>query len=1520
MPVSAEEKAKANLQANSRRTLEEITERVEAAIAEYEKAEERQPERFSGLRRPTEVDATYGELANAGRARVDVHCVALNEIAAERASLLTDMRNKLEGEKARAEREEKEERRREGREGTNLEDGDGDIMEDTDLIERIDLLEALQHRMGDTATSILQAQKANAAGPMIKALKLENADLSRKLEAAHERIDKLNESVGDKTQLIKIRERELGELRDELRTTKEKLKEAMLKLKESKAMQPQPRASTSAPVGATPPATPSARNSLIAAPLPAAKSERPTADAGCGTSSEPPDEALMFSVDEPPEDGVCDEVIDGMDAVVKALGQQLRDHFAMPDASAGSLEACLFDHIESVRSSHKAALVSAILEAEANAAAYSTEAAAAPDLSERAEEVASSPRPSPRPPRPPPFDEAPPPPPASPPGTPAPPGSPTPSKSVEAFAPAASEEVPEEPLPPPVIQTRPRGGVKFAEPVPAPSAAPEGGGAPSAEGAAGRRQSVAANRRGSLRGGGGLENETERAQRALFDAKQQVAKELEELGRVRAQAEEEREQVKELLALRAQSISDASGASADGDAAAAAMQERLAEMEAKMAAGAAARAASSSPSSGGGGAADAAMAARVQEAEAGRMRAEAETRKAEDAGARELQALRDALGDEHTIALEDAEELREVCVLALGAELKGADERIGWLEGARARLEGAAAAAAEASGSVEAAELTSAREGQAALEERMARMEAAAADAEAELREAQSQLAQAAEQREALEQAVRDASEAVHAAGGGASELMDARQEVSRLRRLNAQAEAQQALADAERDELVSRARAAGRAEGESAVEGAVAERTAELLRRVKGEQAQLQAVRDELAGVEEGRSQAEAFAGEAADAAHAAMEWAQERVALAERNGEARLMAAQAAQEAASDRQAVALQEAADCRQALEETRRALEAKAGRADHLERELAVAQEQVQALTEKLRVGGGGTKPAAPPPIAPTGPAEPPKPAAGGALEPDGGDSSGADASRPASGSGRGAARHPPMSDAEVVSLMERTQRTLHEVASLTAYERQLLLGDPPSTAASAPGGAPPVAISVSVGNGSAGAAGGGGSGSAAARVLGSAGSSRGAAGGPGSVSVLAGSGSRIAWLLREGIGSTGSMAIKGAVKPSSQPMPEAQLRKVLRALFAQQRTLSSQSAVGNWELLGAIVLLHPKQLHLQSVHDGMVSEANSAEASVQRREELAAQLPRVAALSMRREQQRRWCLQVWDLRRQAVGAVQSRLSSQALYALTKLTDVANMAPAASSAPLTPLAASAPSPRAKKREALASALFGAPPLLPFVMPTPGAAAEGPGRRSGARDWAAFSVHNAESAAAADAAGGGGSGGGATGGAAGGWAQSAHDLWGRGHGLTTDQMQRLCVAAQYWPRDFAQLGGRLQRQVLAEAVAYCLSGSVQPGAKGTTPPSAPVHAGDEIPPPRPTVISSARDLGTLVPQPPPPQNRPGTAPANPPFEAEGSWDHVAASRGRGAAYNGRAGQPVVLSERKVADPAPRVLFTR
>lgn len=92
-----------------RRTLQEITQRVEAALSHYEDMEESDPARFGELRREDQAEATLGDLAEAGRARIDLVFVAMAEIATERDALLAAFKAKLEQERQNADQMEKDE-------------------------------------------------------------------------------------------------------------------------------------------------------------------------------------------------------------------------------------------------------------------------------------------------------------------------------------------------------------------------------------------------------------------------------------------------------------------------------------------------------------------------------------------------------------------------------------------------------------------------------------------------------------------------------------------------------------------------------------------------------------------------------------------------------------------------------------------------------------------------------------------------------------------------------------------------------------------------------------------------------------------------------------------------------------------------------------------------------------------------------------------------------------------------------------------------------------------------------------------------------------------------------------------------------------------------------------------------------------------------------------------------------------------------------------------------------------------
>ena len=1364
--------------------------------------------------------ATYGELAKAGRARADVYCVALNDIASEIGHLLTE----LGSEKAHPEHDERRFK------GSNLDDIEADIMEDAAMIERIDGLEALHGRVGDTASQILKSMKMNAAGPLLKSLQLENSNMKRQLDDAKKVSELQRQDAADKAALIKLKENDLRDLRDEIRVTKEKLKEATLKLKETVAMQAQQKALSPEPVVPVPPPT-------LPKPAPAkaaAKPEKSTKQVGIGTGSEPPDELYMFKVPNYlPASASFDDIIDGMEDAVKSLGSQLQDGFAVPDMSVGSFKACLFDNIESVRRAHKAAVVDAIMEAEANAAAYAA-AAAPPNTPALLPVETAAPEL---------IDE-----PAS---VPAPPGSPTPP-------PAAPPAVA---LPKPILKS----GVKFAE--------------PADNEASKETESVAKpTRKGSLRGGGGLENETERAQRALFEAKQELAKELAELDRVRTETESERERMKDLMAQHAAAASDAATAA------------RVAELEAKIAQ-METDAQQAAPIPAPVGASDDEEIIALKRAHEAAMRsAEARAADAEEEARRGLQSLREELIDQHALALQDVEKARAAQLEAVERErdeqlrerdeqlrerdeqlrdlkmrLKATAEQVESLEqalkdaadsarqadssAAEAERERAAeverkrkaeaereraADAARAKSSANSAELEEVRSQAATLKERVAQLEAVERERDEQLRERDEQLRDlkmrlkaTAEQVESLEQALKDATDSARQAGGSATELLDARSEIIRLKKLAADQETEQVRLATELAELNARrtdeladAEKRAIAQGKASADEAVEAKTAELRKRIKQEEAQFRALQREVKVGEEQRASAETALAEAAEAAYKSFEWAQYRTDALQQTHEARLLAALASRQAMAEREGVTQQEAAEMKRALGESRRSLEAATQQQDGLERALAASQELVQSLTDQLEESKKKRQDAPPVEAPAPAPAANDRPASASLRAP-----GSADDEAPQNEETGG--RVPLKSDAEIVGLLERTQQQLEEVAELAIHEREILLGGSNFINLRPDGAVQPSST----------------------------------------LSTVAGSGSRIAWLMRDSVGTTAPMRIRGAVRPARAAITPTELRNALRLLFGQQRTLATKSAVGNWEVLGAMMLLRPKQLALQSLHDGMLRETNDGGANTGRRYTLEQQMTKVAALSERREQQRRRYCQIWELRRQAVSAVQTRLTSQTLYALTKLTDAANVVPASAVAPISPLGARAPSATAKRKEALAASIFGAPPILPFMVPEPPSAysstahsdanaALGPS----VQDWAAFSVQNGYSAGLAS--GGGGS-----------WAHSAHELWGRGGRLSSEQMQRLVVAAHHWPTDFAELGASLQRQVLAEAVSYCISGPVHQ-ARPPPPRSKPVplaaQPGIAVQPTQP--ISSARDppIGPsheLLPAAP----RPGTTPA-------------------------------------------------
>ena len=99
-----------------------------------------------------------------------MYTVALGEISNERQTVLRELKGLLDEQKTAAEKANQEERRA----GAN-EEATEEAMDEAQLIERLDMLEALQRKLGDNGTSILDHLKKDSSGQIIKQLRAENA-------------------------------------------------------------------------------------------------------------------------------------------------------------------------------------------------------------------------------------------------------------------------------------------------------------------------------------------------------------------------------------------------------------------------------------------------------------------------------------------------------------------------------------------------------------------------------------------------------------------------------------------------------------------------------------------------------------------------------------------------------------------------------------------------------------------------------------------------------------------------------------------------------------------------------------------------------------------------------------------------------------------------------------------------------------------------------------------------------------------------------------------------------------------------------------------------------------------------------------------------------------------------------------------------------------------------------------------------------------------------------------------------
>ncbi|KOO21748.1 hypothetical protein Ctob_001314 [Chrysochromulina tobinii] len=1470
-----------------KKELEEITARIEATLTHYEMMEENGADRWSGMRRDDQVDATLAQLAEHGRERVDVVLIALREVATERQMVLNELRAQLEAARSaddtgrgRADSDESE---------------DASAMEEARLFEKLDRLEAIQRRIQTAGERLLEYQRKSQSQALLTSLQEEVANQKGRLEKLMAEATERAAQLEAKTSALEASEYEVGRLTLDLREVKERAAKAG-KEKESEKLEKE-KAEREA--------------------LEAAQKERDVLQKLCNKLKAERDElkgqldSISISISEatspsPPRPVSCDHAfsyewalessegfgrhVEELRELGRSLGAQLREHAALTIESEESLTTALASGFDAAARAHTAIVAAVEAERDELKAQLATRPASAP-------RAGDDPPPS------------------------------TPHSSRPGSAGAQ----------PPNFRAS-----KMARAV---SLLKADSMRASARGSAGLESELQRTQYALISAKQELQQELtklDEARASLLEARQQLAE-------LSAMADEQRAAAAaDLEAAQAaikQAIADAAAARKQAsaneqgdahtaeDAAAAAAAVAQARLEAERLEQALTHAE-----------AQAREARRQAEAERaaklaaldGRMEATlvpqpegALSTALDPEAASALALLHKARSGQFTDKLQQAQrikrleeahaaalaELKEesnelersaqaewwvaaICKRALSAELKSCEALV--LTTALAQQGGgAAAAAAEAAKSrAEAAEAESVTAKQAADEAwkaaRLLEGELEAANARwgklqeqlkaQALEKAQlaKQLDEAGELQKALEAQrddltrTRDEQKAVlrkleeEKERAGGEQLVNARAELERLRKASsaerkasaeqlAQLNVQHALELSE----AQKASAAALANADERIERAVAARMRMLDDQMAAEAAVHEALTRELAAADTARHVAEDALEDARQAA------AEERLALQEA-----MLSLDAAHEAKLMSATHALQVSSEV--PLADAKRAARKAATRIGALEAELE--QLKTALMTSLLPPTANATfLTESDPPIVIDPPVASAPPMGGSPIvgsvgglgrsldgfastvEDDGwgdvppppqGSYASGQGSNTASGVYDGRDERPrwrpsgqlPLEMPAAVALLERTQRQLLEVSDLMVYERGVLLGSAVAGVAAAAANAAAKADALEQLS-SVSAVGATAAGAAPPAPPGS-------RGGFASLSVASavGAGARVAWLLREGIGHTDAFGIRGAVRPATKPLDTAQLQRVLRALFAQQRALSSQAALGNWELLGAMALLRPRQKRLQALHASLLAElrgegggeaagtgnpdAALAPASARialtdrRRAELDAQLPRIAALASQREQQREWCAQVWVLRRQAVRAVGARVMSQAVYALTKLTDAANVQPVGAgllsrpgSAARASSARAAASPRLKKRDALAAAIFADPPVLPFVLPADGGefGSLAHGLESlGAKDGFATRTHSVVVQGTQSEAlrrnspsrNGGGTDDEALAGLFGG----AAEVWGKGEGLKTEVMQRICVAAQHWPTDFGRLGARLQRQLSTDENKY------------------------------------------------------------------------------------------------------------
>ena len=197
-----------------KKELEEITARIEATLTHYEMMEENGADRWSGMRRDDQVDATLAQLAEHGRERVDIVLIALREVATERQMVLNELRAQLEAARSaddigrgRADSDESE---------------DASTIEEARLFEKLDRLEAIQRRIQTAGERLLEYQRKSQSQALLTSLQEEVASQKERLEKLMAEATERAAQLEAKTSALEASEYEVGRLTLDLREVKER--------------------------------------------------------------------------------------------------------------------------------------------------------------------------------------------------------------------------------------------------------------------------------------------------------------------------------------------------------------------------------------------------------------------------------------------------------------------------------------------------------------------------------------------------------------------------------------------------------------------------------------------------------------------------------------------------------------------------------------------------------------------------------------------------------------------------------------------------------------------------------------------------------------------------------------------------------------------------------------------------------------------------------------------------------------------------------------------------------------------------------------------------------------------------------------------------------------------------------------------------------------------------------------------------------------------------------------------------